>query len=228
MKIKLVESEIPKLNVKKSDVDYVDVYYSTDLDEIPDDIKKFNNYYYWTSDDSYKDPYAELFWATVCTSHRPFITTELADEICDVRPFINIRVSDTQNISNFKKGDIVNCFGYDWYYVSRWKASFGPDMVSLFCMGSIGKCRFSSKQSTCKYEDSELHKFVQDWWKSVKDEQTNNEHFEAKIYKGKHLIDTLYSNDFKDITDMIDEELAEGHWVEFTNKLNGKSMALKP
>ena len=27
---------------------------------------------------------------------------------------------------------------------------------------------------------------------------------------------------------MIDEEIKEGHWVEFTNKLNGKSGKLTP
>ena len=219
MKLKLTEEIIPKLNTDKSDVCFVTVPNTTDIIvSFPQHISKFNDWY-WIYSDSYKDHYGDNYFASAASPEGKYVSSKLMNEKCQVRPVLEMHVSNKKNIPFLEDGNIVNCFGHNWYvYDSK------IPTVKLFCMDSIGSCEFSSNiKFPCKYINSDLYKFVKNWWNSIKEE-----HFRAKIYDGHFLIDIIYSNDFREITDFIDQEIKEGYCVEFKNMINGKSMTLTP
>lgn len=203
-----------KFNIGIEDVSYVGAISSAEVSKLPKDVIEFKDYY-WTSEHSQKWVGGNSYATAVSPEGK--LVKLCVDKECEVRPILDIAA--IPKFSNINAGDIVNCFGHDWYCINP----FSRSCITLFCVDSIGRCKFSKyTASDIIYDRSDLAKFIEDWSESA----ANDEHFEAKIYKGKHLIDTLYSNDFKEITDWIDEEIEQGHTVEFTNKLNGKSMTL--
>ena len=220
MKFKLLESKIKQLNITKDDVEYVGVLEKEDLLKIPEQILTFTDWY-WAGDDSF-GTYKTTYKTTYAIAIDQFGNAEanLTDEINEVRPHLDVDAT-LLKLQNFKPGDIVHCFGLDWYYSGNFYST-----GILFCMDSIGKCEFSGPFDLVPYGKSKLRKFVDNWWNSVKDEPQIK--FSLKIYKNTKLIDTLNSDEIEEITNRIDEEIADNNWVEFTNNINGKVVKLTP
>ena len=228
MKLKLTESKIHKINIEKSDVVYAGVFDSDELNPIPNHILEFEDWY-WTADDCVQDKSCIKLPNLNATAVNPNgeIFKLLPDELCEVRPFIDVK--NTKDILSLKKGDIVNCFGLNWYCVERYDL-----IITLFCMDSIGECEFSVPGFGYSYVSSKLNDFVQNWWKSVKDDPDLNKHFEAKIYSGKNLIDTLYSDDLQEVSNYVDDWLlnedpnTSNMYAEILSKLSGKTVTIRP
>ena len=250
MKAKILKPKTPIINLKESDVVSFGVFSVEEMENLPQHILKFRGWY-WTSGDS------RINWDDgFPTPNKEAISPKGdVERMCSlrralVRPFIKIKVSSiTQDIVQFKKGDIINCFEYNWYYVDR-----VGSIITLFCMDSIGECVFSQLNTKTLYEDSELYKFVNDWWEFVKEEIIDQyPQFSIVIYTGKLIpeifksedvkeintkiaseiingnwkpIDGFQSNNFNEITNRIDQEIGKGNWVQLKNNNNGQTVYL--
>ena len=129
MKLRLIESKTKQLNIKKEDVLLVGIFDSEEVSFIPENISTFDDWY-WTSDDDYVERAGNLTFATAI-SPQGKADRLLSDEICEVRPFIDVNIG----LKNLHIGDVVSCFGYDWKFLNE-DSALG--IRTLFCEDSIG------------------------------------------------------------------------------------------